>query len=466
MRGILGLKKIKDLFVGEHFFTEKVDWYIYYLIIIFNSLNLKEDVLYYPLTIPISGLFIALISIIPYKISSKGKKVIFEEQSLLSNFVWHAGGLGIGIFSYLIYMNPGLAQAEEFTYDPLNLIFMGYTIIFILLVFFKPIDLPYSEYKDVKQIGYVLKREFSRDYRKLMYHVGNCLNFLYSKIVSISIIIVIIFTFLFIFSLISSPVIFPLSSIFNINEDTSSDTLTIFIEMLPLLIIFSLILLVLSFFSYISLDSFTIGLLNFGQGLTGEYNAIDIPPPQNYSLENKMNMKFYHKTYWEPVIETSFFIIAIFIFTYTIISLPGLISFIVSILLGLNVMVAIWILEDLCLNLNKEKNPFLGFVKYIRLSKDSIQIASVYPLAKWITKSFVIEPFYIPILEIEMPLHRFMIELSFGGLMLILFISLLNTYTWCYLRFLKSKYTIKVNDLHAKIITETSEKYKKIKDAV
>ena len=108
MKKIFGLKKIKNLLTGEHFFTEKVDWYIYYLIITLNSVFLNQDVSCIPYIIPIYLLFIALISIIPYKISSKGKRAIFEKQSLLSNFIWHSGGLGIGSFYYLLYSSNGI----------------------------------------------------------------------------------------------------------------------------------------------------------------------------------------------------------------------------------------------------------------------------------------------------------------------------------------------------------------------
>lgn len=227
---------------------------------------------------------------------------------------------------------------------------------------------------------------------------------------------------------------------------------------LALFIIFGIPFFIISFSIYLTIKLFSIALLNLSMGIKKNYLPVITTPANKYRLD-VLNEKVTSLKYWNPVIELSFFIIAFYIILYNELQFPAIFALFGTLFIGVNTIVNIWIFEDLSINLVEEEKTttVFGFVKEIKFSKNSIQLASIFSIIKFFTKTLQIETITIPIIEIEMPMISFLMKIFGGGVIIIVLLGLVGIFSWSYLLFLKRKYPKLVKDLEKKIPEKTKQ---------
>jgi len=383
---------------------------------------------------------------------------------------WHLGGCVCGISSLFLlypYFTPLL---ESQTISTVGFIIIstipGYFIFGFLVIIGKKFGIDFP--KDIiclKQLLNEVRDEYERfDWKntRIGYYIGRFMKIIYRGFLRVFQILIIIFSY---FSMIFVVIAFILLIYFLFQVFTS-------LEQAFLLIVFSFVLLI-SFFVIIKILVYLqlllskilpVFVIHIALGIDEKYFPIQAKSRENNRFSSPENDQLALIEYWQPIIELSYFILASFYSLHILLRVDVISSTILAVLFSVNFLFLFWVFEDLNFSIGQETTitSLLNLIKVFRFSKRSIQLISLYSIGKWLLESQESIQENIIYQQLNFPVISFFRDLLGGIYVLIMFLSLLNIFSWIYLKNLRSRYEKTLHSIENKII----HKIKTINDSL
>ncbi len=419
------------------------------------------------------------------------KRLIFQGKGKFENILWYVGSNILGLIMFALLMS-----SEDFITDKKVGIIGGYVtsvltfghpfVVLIFAIFFNPYPITrpiyYKTYLYIKSIVTPLhpkriKSTFHRMKCRIFFEIktihfgfyfGRLLSHIYDKIILGSKMLIIVLTYLFfgfmvlfLVILVYSLFLMPLSNLITkpnssikalysfgqqlISLDISTFTfLFIIISALAVIILITYIFYYILVWIYINntLKRFTILLLlSLTYGTKGSYWKLKCSLPRTRGKAHQlavMNANWKNLKYWGPVMELSYFVIAVYFLLKEltkIIGFPETLAIILAPIIAPHLLYAIWIFEDLDIKMVEAEGTasLFGLVNVLKFSRRTLQVGALYSIIIMLGATTTLRPSRI-FVGLELPLIEYLTLLLSGGLKLIVWISLLNLGSWYYLK--------------------------------
>lgn len=418
------------------------------IIISFPFLNSEKiiknvNILYPIYIVTFISLYILILSLLNTAVLRYIRDHIFESLNPFKSVLWNLGSIITGIMFYLLSQTELDSRNIDYQYDFtfqyfLFTLLFGFYFFGLILYLSKGIYIEYSQ-GPFKTFQHRISDEFERlnkSNTRFGFYIGYIFKKVYLKLIYVCHLFVVIIAYMVLFALFATFIILFLLSIYSFNLDLIT----------PLILLGFLILIISSFLFFLFLlikfqlffvKHLCLFLINIALGIEGRYKLVSISLNEKKITINEFSKDKILK-YWQPITEFSFFLIAIFYFLNQLLNLEIFLAGFISIFLGYSLIFTMWIFDDLNIDNSIEIPTFFNFVKAIRFSKKSIQLATIFSIGIWLYEMNSINQY--PNIFTELPIISFFYKLFGGGIFLLFNLGLLNVFGWFCIRPLRPIY--------------------------